>query len=149
MLGALAQKWNQLLIVALLPAGVKSRSILCKHTQLWRDHISRKNTSMAQTMERTKAICDHGVRTENYPLSFILARGLFSPAVHLRFLLCSWAGVYFKVVFEDVRTDCQDLNVEMLKPWSVLQRAGIPGSHVPAVWSGTTNITDHILLNLL
>lgn len=113
------------------------------HSALKRSHIQ----------EEHKHGPDHGEdlcpwRQNRKLSSFFLAQGVFSPAVNLRFLLCSWAGVYFKVVFEDVRTDCQDLNVEMLKPWSVLQRAGMC-SQVPAVWSGTTNIRDHILLNLL
>lgn len=47
--------------------------------------------------------------------SLVLAQGVFSPAVDLRFLLCPWARVYFKVAVKHVRTDSQDLGVEMLK----------------------------------
>lgn len=86
-----------------------------RHLALKRTHIQEEHMCSPDIMERTEAVCVRGVRKENYPLSLVLAQGVFSPAVDLSFYLCAWARAYFKVAFEDVRTDSQDLDMEMVK----------------------------------
>lgn len=129
MLSALAHKWNILLMMALLPAVL---SILCKHNWVWREHVSRKNTCLAQTLWRGPKLSTSVVWEQKIIFSLVLAQGVFSPAVDLRFLLCPWARVYFKVAVKHVRTDSQDLGVEMLKTWSVLLTVEMC-SQVPAM----------------